>query len=126
MGFRIREIDAECKFSSALTVEALSRAIPPDAITRALAQEAANHQRQRKLTMPVVVWLIIVLHLYTTLSIGAVLIKLARGLRFIWPDPTIRLPKTVRSAIAAASWAHGRWWRCFTQSASRLPRPRRA
>jgi len=93
MGFRIREIDAECKFSSALTVEALSRAIPADAITRVLAQEAANEQRERKLNMSVVVWLVIVLHLYTTLSIGAVLTKLARGLRLIWPDPTIRLPK---------------------------------
>jgi Insertion element 4 transposase N-terminal/Transposase DDE domain len=93
MGFRIREIEAECKFSSALTVEALARAIPPEAITRVLAQEAANHQRERKLTMPLVVWLIIALHLYTTLSIGAVLGKLARGLRLIWPDPSIRLPK---------------------------------
>ena len=92
MGFKIREIDTECKFSSALTVDALSRAIPPEAITRVLAQEAALEERERKLTMPVAVWLIIGLHLYTTLSIGAVLTKLARGLRFIWPDPTIRLP----------------------------------
>jgi len=92
MGFKIREIDTECKFSSALTVEALSRAIPPDAITHVLAQEAAGEERERKLTMPVVVWLIIALHLYTTLSISAVLGKLARGLRFIWVDPAIRLP----------------------------------
>jgi hypothetical protein len=93
MGFKIREIEAECKFSSALTVEALSHAIPADAITGVLAQEAATHQRERKLTMPLVVWLVIALHLYTTLSIGAVLSKLARGLRLIWPDPSIRLPK---------------------------------
>jgi hypothetical protein len=92
MGFRIREIDAECKFSSTLTVEALSRAIPHAAITHVLAQEAAGEDRERKLSMPVVVWLVIALHLYTTLSIGAVLSKLARGLRFIWPDPTIHLP----------------------------------
>jgi hypothetical protein len=92
MGFRIREIDAECKFSSALTVEALSRAIPQAAITRVLHHEAALEDRERKLSMPVIVWLVIALHLYTTLSIGAVLAKLARGLRFIWPDPTIRLP----------------------------------
>src|SRR5262245_60822020 len=93
MGFRIREIDAECKFSSTLTLEALSRAIPHAAIAQVLAQEAAGEERERKLTLPVVVWLIIALHLYTTLSIAAVLSKLARGLRFIWPDPTIRLPK---------------------------------
>lgn len=93
MGFRIREIDAECKFSSTLTVEALSRAIPQAAITRVLHHQAALEERERKLTMPMIVWLIIALHLYTTLSISAVLAKLTRGLRFIWPDPTIRLPK---------------------------------
>jgi len=98
MGFTIREIEAECKFSSALSVEALSRAIPPEAIARVLQQEARLEERERKLTMAVVVWLVIALHLYTTLSIGAVLRKLARGLRFIWPDPTIQLPKD--SAIA--------------------------
>jgi hypothetical protein len=93
MGFSIREIDAECKFSSALTVEALSRAIPPDAITGVLAQEGVGEARERKLTLPLTVWLVIALHLYTTLSIGNVLAKLARGLRFIWPNPSIRLPK---------------------------------
>jgi hypothetical protein len=98
MGFKIREIDAECKFSSALTIDALSRAIPPEAITHALDTEAAHEDRERKLTMTVVVWLIIALHLYTTLSIGAVLRKLARGLRFIWSDPAILLPKD--SALA--------------------------
>jgi len=92
LGFRIREIEAECKFSSTLTVEALARAIPPDAIAHVLAEQAATHQRERKLSMPVVVWLIIALHLYTTLSIGAMLSKLARGLRFIWPHAPIALP----------------------------------
>ena len=52
MGFRIREIDAECKFSSTLTVEALSRAIPHQAITQVLAQEAACEERERKQNQP--------------------------------------------------------------------------
>src|SRR5262249_17045574 len=98
MGFKIREIDAECKFSSALTIDALSRAIPPEAITRALDAEAAHEDRERKLTMTVVVWLVIALQLYTTLSIGAVLRKLGRGLRLIFSDPSIQLPKD--SALA--------------------------
>ncbi len=93
MGFKIREIETECKFSSALTIDALSHAIPPEAITRILAQEAAGEVRERKLTMFVVVWLVIALHLYATLSISAVLGKLARGLRFIWSDPALRLPQ---------------------------------
>jgi len=98
MGFTIREIDAECKFSSTLTVEALSRAIPPDAIAQVIAQEGVGEARQRRLTMALVVWLVIALHLYPTVAIGGVLRKLARGLRLVWPDPSIRLPTD--SAIA--------------------------
>jgi hypothetical protein len=93
MGFKIREMNAKCKFSQALTVEALSRAIPPDMIRQVLQQTATGETRERKLTLPLVVWLVIGLHLYTTLPISAVLAKLARGLRLLWPDPLIALPK---------------------------------
>jgi hypothetical protein len=92
MGFKIREMNIECKFSQALTVDALSRAIPHDAVRRALQQTTVGKARERKLSLPVVVWLVIGLHIYTTLSISAVLAKLARGLRFLWPDPLIALP----------------------------------
>jgi hypothetical protein len=92
MGFMIRDIDTDCTFSSALTVDALSRALPPEAITRVIAQEGVGEARQRRLTMVVIVWLVIALHLYPTVSIGGVLRKLVRGLRFIWSDPSIRLP----------------------------------
>jgi hypothetical protein len=92
VGFRIREIDAECKFSQALTVEALSQAIPSATLSQVLADEAAEAERERKLTMSVIVWLVIALHLYTTLSVPAVFAKLARGLRLLWPDPSIQLP----------------------------------
>jgi len=98
MGFMIREIDTDCTFSSALTVDALSRALPPEAITRVIAQEGVGEARQRRLTMVLVVWLVIALHLYPTVSIGGVLRKLARGLRFIWSDPSLSLPTD--SAIA--------------------------
>src|SRR5258706_3558989 len=98
MGFMIREIDTERTFSSALTVDALRRALPPDAITRAIAQEGVGEVRERRLTMALIVWLVIALHLYPTVSIGGVLAKLARGLRFIWTDPSIVLPTD--SAIA--------------------------
>ena len=98
MGFKIREIETECKFSSALTVDALSQAIPHQAITQVIAQHGVGEERLRRLTMVLVVWLVIALHLYPNVSIGGVLRKLARGLRFIWPDPSFRLPKD--SAIA--------------------------
>lgn len=92
MGFTIREIDAECKFASTLTVTALDRAIPQDAIHHALGQHGLATVRERKLTLALTVWLIIALHLYPTVSIAGVFRKLARGARFLWLDPTIPLP----------------------------------
>ena len=98
MGFTIREIAAECKFSSSLTVAALDRALPHSAIERALAHHGRTTVRERKLTLVLTVWLVIALHLYPTVSIRGVLQKLARGLRFIWPDPALPLPSD--SALA--------------------------
>src|SRR5215472_499547 len=92
MGFKIREMNTEGKFSRALTVDALSRAIPQEAIRRAVQQTTGGKVRERKMSLPVVVWLVIALHVYTTLSISAVLAKLARGLRLLWPDPLMALP----------------------------------
>jgi hypothetical protein len=92
MGFKIREITTACKFSRTLTVDALDRAIPQSAIHHALALHGLAAQQDRKLTLLLTVWLVIALHLYPTVSIGGVLRKLARGLRFIWPDPALPLP----------------------------------
>lgn len=92
MRFTIREIDAESKFSQVLTVDALAQAIPQTAIEHALAQHGLATQRERKLTLPLTIWLVIALHLYPSLSIAGVWRKLARGLRLIWLDPSIPLP----------------------------------
>ena len=83
MGFTIREIDAECKFSQSLTVAALERALPQSAVHAALAHHGITTARDRKLTLGLTVWLVIALHLYPTVSIAGVFRKLARGLRFI-------------------------------------------
>jgi Insertion element 4 transposase N-terminal len=109
MGFKIREIETECTFSSALTIDALRHAIPPEAITRILAQEAAGEVRERKLTMSVVVWLVIALHLDATRSISAVLGTLACGLRFIWSDPALRLPQASVLGPWVSRLRHARW-----------------
>ncbi len=92
MGFTIREIDGGCKFSQAVTVDALARAIPQHAIHQALLHHGLAAQRERKLSLVLTVWLVIALHLYPTVSIAGVLRKLARGLRFVWSDPTLPLP----------------------------------
>lgn len=99
MGFSIREMNRESKFASALTVEALSQVIPQSAITDVITLEGVRHQRTRRLTASLTLWIVIALHLYPTVCIAAVLRKLARGLRLVWSDPTIPLPAD--SAIAA-------------------------
>jgi hypothetical protein len=98
MGFRIREIETECKFSSALRVDALSQVIPTTAITQVIAQEGVGEIRERRLTAVLTVWLVIALHLFPTVAISGVFRKLARGLRLLWPDPEVPLPSD--SAVA--------------------------
>ncbi len=92
MRFTIREIEAECKFSSALTVDALSHAIPEASIRQVIAQHGVGEVRERRLTAVLTVWLVIALHLFPTVSISEVFRKLARGLRLFWPDPEVPLP----------------------------------
>ena len=98
MGFSIREIDTECNFTRALTIDALSQVIPADTIDAVLAHERLKEVRARRLTAALTVWLVIALHLYPTVAISGVFRKLARGLRLLWPDPLIALPSD--SAIA--------------------------
>lgn len=98
MRFTIREIEAECKFSSALSVDALSQAIPSDAIRQVIAQEGLSEVRERRLTAVLTVWLVIALHLFPSVSVSGVFRKLARGLRLLWPDPELPLPSD--SALA--------------------------
>jgi uncharacterized membrane protein len=99
LGFTIREITTDCKFSSTLMVEALDQVIPQTAITDVIAQEGVGQKRERRLTAALTLWVVIALHLYPTVAISGVLAKLARGLRFLWSDPSLPLPGD--SALAA-------------------------
>jgi hypothetical protein len=92
LGFTIREIEAECKFSSTLTVDALSHPIPEATIRQVIAQEGVGEVRERRLTAVLTVWLVIALHLFPTVSVSGVFRKLARGLRLFWPAPEVPLP----------------------------------
>lgn len=92
MGYRLREIEAESKFSQELGMEAISRAVPLSAVKAALKEEGVETIRERKLNLVVTVLLVISMNLYTSLSIGQVMKKLGRGLRYIWPNPGYKLP----------------------------------
>lgn len=92
MSFRIRDLETECKFSRALTLDAIRQVIPLETIQTVLREHHALAVRERKLCMEAVVWLVISLHLFAQLSIGDVLEKIAHGLRLIWHDPDYPVP----------------------------------
>jgi hypothetical protein len=98
MGYRLRQFDAESQFSSELNLEAIGRAVPMSEVKAALQAVGVQENRVRKLNMVVVMLLTIAMNIYTRLSIGAVMRKIARGLRFVWPDPDYAVPKD--SALA--------------------------
>src|SRR5438067_1023971 len=92
MGYTIRQLEAERNFCQDMTVEALQRAVPQDAIAAVLEETGNPVRRARKLTAEATVWTLIAMNLYTHLALGHVLRKIAQGLRFIWPDPSYRVP----------------------------------
>lgn len=92
MGFKIREIEPERKFCEELRLDALATVLPLSEIESVLGQLQIRQQRHRKVTLLATVYLVIGLHLYSRLSVGAVFKRLGRGLRFIWPDPDWKMP----------------------------------
>jgi hypothetical protein len=92
IGYKLREIEAESKFSQELNLAAIERIVPRVTIAAILEAEGQQTERERKLNLLVTVLLVIMLNIYTTYSIGDVLEKMAQGLRYIWPDPDYVIP----------------------------------
>lgn len=105
MGFRLREIETESNFGQELTLDAIERAVPLAAIEAVLEVEGVRTERERKLNMVLTVLLTIAMNLYPRVSIGAVLRKIAQGLRYIWPDDEYEVAKD--SAISARRYQLG-------------------
>lgn len=93
MGYRIREIEVESNFCQELRIDMIERVLPVTDIAKALAAEGIETQRVRKLDLLLTVLVIVGMNIYPYLSIGHVIQKLARGLRFIWPDADYDVPK---------------------------------
>jgi hypothetical protein len=87
VGYKLREIAAECKFSQELRIEVLEQVLPVAQIKAVLVSEGRLEQRERKLNMVVTVLMLIVMHLYSHLSQGEAMRKASKGLRYVWPDP---------------------------------------
>ena len=87
MGYTLREIAAERKFSQELRIEVLEQVLPVATIQAVLAREGRMGQRERKLNMVLTVLLLIVQHIYSNLSQREAMHKVSKGLRYVWPDP---------------------------------------
>ena len=66
----------------------------------------------------------IAMNMYSRLSIGEVMRKMARGLWYVWPNPDYALPKDSPLHIGAINWALARWSTCFTESVGQWRRLR--
>lgn len=93
MGFRLREVEAESKFSQELSVDALNQVVPIEIVKEVLVAANVMEERERKLNMVVTVFIVIGLGLFEHLAVGKVLKKLSKGLRYIWPDPAYQVAK---------------------------------
>jgi hypothetical protein len=92
MGYKLREIEAESKFSQELGLSVIESIVPQATIAAVLTAEGRFTERERKLNLLVTVLLVIMINIYPADSIGAVLEKMAQGLRYIWPDPDYQVP----------------------------------
>lgn len=92
MSYSLRQIAPESKFCHDLHLDVFDQLIPFSVISQVLSTCDAWEMRERNLNMVVVIWVIIAMGLLPNLSIPHVLQKMAQGLRYIWPDPDIRLP----------------------------------
>jgi len=87
MRYKLREIEAERKFSQELKLDVLEHIVPLEMIKAVVASEGRTEQRERKLNMAVTVLFLIVMHFYSDLSMGEAMRKASKGLRYIWPEP---------------------------------------
>ena len=92
MPFKLQQIPDESKFAHALRLPLLEKYYPRELVGDLLSQCRAWEVRERKLSQLLIVYYIIALSLFRQYNVTAVFAHLARGLRWLWPDPSISLP----------------------------------
>lgn len=92
MPYHLRTIAPDTRFAETLSIDLFARLLPHDQILTALQHAKRRDVRIRKLTLPLMVWLVIAMNLWTHVSIEHAFQKLARGLRFVWPNPNLTWP----------------------------------
>lgn len=105
MRFMIRHIDEHAQLTDEITLDALGAAVPHAVVKAVVADLGVAEHRRRKLPAEVGLLLSVAMNLFTQASLDQVLVKLLKGLRFIWPDPTF-VPAS-KGAICQARYRLG-------------------
>ena len=92
MPFTLPHLPDESKFCQHLHLPVLERYYPREVVSELLSACHAWEQRERKLSQLVIVYYVIALSWFRQYPVTEVFAHLCRGLRWLWPDPGIRLP----------------------------------
>ena len=86
MNFTIRSVGVEQRFCEAVTMDTITQVVPAATIAAVVEEIGVREQRVRKLTAGMTILVLIGMGLYKDLSIQAVMQKLVKGVRLLWPD----------------------------------------
>jgi len=98
MTFSVRHLTLDDKMCQQVRLDLLEAIIPADTIGQVLSDEQAWEEREKKLNMHLMVYLIIALALFPAQSTAHVLRTISAGLRHVWPQPASQLAN--KSAIS--------------------------
>jgi hypothetical protein len=88
----LRQLAAESKLCQHLELPALQQVISTETIRKVVQECSKQVKRQRKLNAEATVWVLIASQLFSHLSFGMVIEKIAYGLRVLWPQAQEALP----------------------------------
>ncbi len=92
MALSIQQLLDDSKLSHTLRFEVLEQVCPRELVSDLLSRCHAWGERERSLNQLLVVYYVIALSLFRRLNLAAVLGHLVRGLRWLWANPSLRLP----------------------------------
>jgi hypothetical protein len=102
MGFNLRTIIDVTEFPENVRLNVLERAVPHATVEAVVIDLEATEQRTRKLPAALTTLLCVAMGLFTDTALEQVLIKLVKGLRYIWPDDEYQTAN--KSAISQARY----------------------
>ena len=92
MALSIQQLTNDSTLSQALSFEVLEQVYPREVVSERLTRCHAWGERERSLNQLLLVSYVIALSLFRRLNLAAVLRQWARGLRWLWPNPSLQLP----------------------------------